>query len=469
MDELNRKYLEAQRRLCELRFISTDIKKQRRWIDFGEILNPTGSKPPLKIILPSSISSLELEIDALEQEISSIKETAKARDIKIPLEELCAKYGLTKDERTILVFLFFYEITGESVAGWTLLKLIASSTEELLSKAKYLFPKGTLINAELIAEDSDFRAYRPTIFTKLFKITEKAFWTIAGIEYSEELMEDESGFKRRRNRENSLEKLLLIKEPEISFDQLILPTTTKNQIENSLWQYENGSQVYEKYGLKDKIPYGRAVAMLFYGPPGTGKTATSQAIAKHLGKKIGIANYARIYDCLVGESEKMLLRVFAEAEKSDCILLFDEADSLFAQRFSETYSTDRMYNLMTNLLMQELEKFSGIVILTTNREVVIDKAFERRLLLKLKFEMPTPEMCAKIWHFFLKDCPNLGSDVSFEELGKYPLTGSKIKNAVIKTVMRCEKEGRQITMSELTKSAKEEIESDFCKAKEIGF
>jgi SpoVK/Ycf46/Vps4 family AAA+-type ATPase len=128
-----------------------------------------------------------------------------------------------------------------------------------------------------------------------------------------------------------------------------------------------------------------------------------------------------------------------------------------------------MHNLMTNLLMQQLEKFSGMVILTTNREVVIDTAFERRLLLKLRFDPHTPEIRAKIWQSFLKDCPQLSPDVNFEELGRYPISGGKIKNAVIKAVMRCAKAEKPITMTDLIQSAAEEAKTDLGKEKEIGF
>jgi SpoVK/Ycf46/Vps4 family AAA+-type ATPase len=80
-----------------------------------------------------------------------------------------------------------------------------------------------------------------------------------------------------------------------------------------------------------------------------------------------MTSYARIYDKWVGDSEKNLIRIFEEAKREDCLLLFDEADALFAKRLNETYSTDRMHNLMTNILMQELERFEGVCILTTNR------------------------------------------------------------------------------------------------------
>ncbi|MDW8113779.1 MAG: hypothetical protein RMJ34_02445, partial [candidate division WOR-3 bacterium] len=110
-----------------------------------------------------------------------------------------------------------------------------------------------------------------------------------------------------------------------------------------------------------------------------------------------------------------------------------------------------------------------LIILTTNREFVMDKAFERRILLKLKFELPQEDLRREIWKFFLKDCPKLSGDISFDELAKYPLTGGKIKNAVIKTVIKCAKEKREITLQDLKKAAEEEIKETFIKEEKIGF
>jgi len=463
MDEINRVYLETHKNLCDL--LTTRLKL---WDQIGgrdnleevfrwEVLK----NPEANSLFPEF--SLDEQIGASFRKIDEIAEQAKTENILIPLEKLCEEYKLSKDEKTILAFLFFKRLSGEDAKSILLLKLI-SSPGDLLSKIKLFSSKGTLRKEGLIEVSKEyFRENEPIILERKCWIGNKVFLAILGMSELEETG-DYGLFRPRRNT-----SILLVKNPEVSFDHLILPSEIKNRIEEVLWQYMNGDRVYETYGLKEKIPYGRAVAMLFYGPPGTGKTATSEAIAKQLGKKIGIANYAQIYNCYVGESEKGIVKAFEETKMGDCILLFDEADSLFGQRIAEQHCVDRMHNLMTNLLMQQMEKFSGMVILTTNREVVIDPAFERRLLLKLRFDPHTPEIRTKIWHSLLKDCSQLCSDVNFEELGHYPFSGGKIKNAVIKTVMRCATADKPITISDLIQSAAEETKTGLVKDIEIGF
>ncbi len=461
MDRINHQYLEALNRYCSLLVTrclnfwprSSHYPAQSETLVRG-IFNQFESTPLLQ--------EFETKIKKAEEKIEEIKEKAGERGVIIPLEKLCADYELNKDEWIILSLLFINRFSDKMLNGLQLLQAV-SFNENPLSKIELLSPKGKLRETGLIKSEGErrFNNERLLLFEQSFSLNEEIFWQIAGVENGPELEGSET--------DRTQGSLLLIREPEVSFEHLVLPTEMKEKIDNALWQYENGSEVYERYGLKEKIPYGRAVVMLFYGPPGTGKTATSEAIARQLNKKIGVANYAQIYDPWVGESEKNIIRTFAEAKRHNCIILFDEADALFSQRLNESHSVDRMHNLMTNLLMQKLERFSGIIILTTNREVVIDKAFERRILLKLKFEMPNQELRAKIWHFFLKDCPQLNQDISFAELGSYHLTGGKIKNAIIKTVMRCAKENRPITMPDLIHSAEEEIKSDFRKGERIGF
>jgi DNA polymerase III delta prime subunit len=465
MDKINYQYLNEYKKLCK--FLTIRLERWGHIDDpkdsWGEISNWVFCENPEPLLLFPGFP-LNGMIEAHSRKIDNIVEQAKAEGVTIPLERLCDEHNLSKDEKLILAFLFFRRAEFERTRGALLLKLV-SMPGDLLSKIELITSNGKLRRLGLIeSEDQPFFQDEHIIFEQRLRITSKTFWTILGQNEPDESDSEKLGL-RRGLRGN----MLLIKEPEVSFDHLILPLEIKGKLEEALWQYANGDKVYETYVLKEKIPYGRAVAMLFYGPPGTGKTATSEAIAKQLGKKIGIANYARIYNCYVGESEKGILKAFEEAKIGDCILLFDEADSLFAQRLEEHQSVDRMHNLMTNLLMQQMEKFSGMVILTTNREVVIDTAFERRLLLKLRFDPHTPEIRAKIWHSLLKDCPQLNPDVDFEELGRYPLSGGKIKNAVIKTVMRCAKAEKPITMIDLIQSATEETKTDLGKEKEIGF
>jgi hypothetical protein len=459
---INTRYLAFLRALCKL--YGNQVKSTLTYHYYTEALQQEIKKRQ-KQLVPSLKDRYEIQKQIIEERLDEISAYAKSVGFTIRFEKFCAEYNLAKDERIILATLFFKRFDDKTVIGIDLLRIVGLiGSCEPLQKIQLIAPAGTLRKSGLIDEKNDrSRDERRLLFEKEFAITKKAFSQITGIANFGELeTEDEKGSSWQPS-------ILYLKDPGVSFDNLVLPQEINNSIEEALWQYENGEQVYERYGLKQKLPYGRAVAMLFYGPPGTGKTATSEAIANRLGKKIGFASYDKIYSVWVGGSQKNLVRVFAEAKEKNCVLLFDEADALFAKRIEECHSVDRMNNSMTNLLMQELERTSTLVILTTNREVVIDKAFERRLLLKLKFGLPPAEERAKIWETFLKDCPNLNPDVSFDELGRYPLAGGKIKNVVIKAVMKCAKEDRPVGMSDLIGFAEQESRSGLGKEKNIGF
>ncbi|MBS4015324.1 MAG: ATP-binding protein [Candidatus Latescibacteria bacterium] len=409
----------------------------------------------------------EIARDIDEKRLIELKQEAASVTGEINFEKLCDEHNLDKAERIILATLFFRRFSDKEVVGLDLLRVagLINNCEPLL-KSDLLSSSGTLMKAGLIEADSDrfYRDRKKMPFEKEYKISKKAFNQIAGVPEKN----DEPRISGD-DPDDPLPSTLDIREPEVCFDNLILPQEIITSIEDALWQFVNGEKVYEKYGLGSKIPYGRAVVMLFYGPSGTGKTATSEAIARQLGKKIGYVSYEKIVNKWVGNSEKNLSNIFSEAKENNCVLLFDEADALFAERMNQGHSTDRMYNNMANILMQELERAASLVILTTNREVVIDKAFERRLLLKLKFDLPPAPEREKIWEVFLKDCPKLSPDVSFEELGNFELAGGKIKNIVLKAVMKCAKQDRPITQADLLAYARQETQNRLTGEKNIGF
>jgi SpoVK/Ycf46/Vps4 family AAA+-type ATPase len=253
--------------------------------------------------------------------------------------------------------------------------------------------------------------------------------------------------------------ILMIRSPLITFDQIVLDDIKKHEINKVIYQAEKVSNLFSKWGFDQTIKYGKGMTMLFSGAPGTGKTATCDAIAHRLGKKLGVANYARIIDMWFGNSEKHLIKVFDEAKNKDCVLVFDEADSLFSQRENGRQQFDRTYNYMTNILMQELERFEGICILTTNREMVMDTAFKRRILLKLKFDVPASKERIKIWQALMPPAAPIDGDVDFVEMGsRFVLTGGEIKNVIMNVLRECSyKDEQKITMAVLTEYAEREI------------
>jgi SpoVK/Ycf46/Vps4 family AAA+-type ATPase len=149
----------------------------------------------------------------------------------------------------------------------------------------------------------------------------------------------------------------------------------------------------------------------------------------------------------IGETEKNLGRVFAEAERAHAIVLFDEADSLFAKRTEVKSSVDRYANLEVNFLLQQMEAFSGITILTTNFEDTIDTAFKRRLTFRLRFPKPDLDGRAELWRRAFPESCRLSGDVSPEELARrFEMSGGNIRNAAVRAAFLAAATGRDIDM-----------------------
>ncbi|MEO0092349.1 MAG: ATP-binding protein [candidate division WOR-3 bacterium] len=439
----------------------------------------------LRRFLHNNLHELRAELTTINNKIANVEKQLKKivsnPDVVLnqaPFDDLAQKFGLTKDEKYVIMIIFFnvnLKNREDGISGKELLGLLGYKVSEYVDKCA-LFQN--LIQKELITYYPELRYYRNSqrmIIDLDFCLTRKALLCITDNEnllVTEETDDEtfEFGFNRRKR--NQKESIVCVREPVINFDQIVLDDVQKHDIERAIFQMERGNRLFSDWGFDQTIKYGKGITMLFYGPPGTGKTATSEAIAQRLNKKIGIANYAQILNMWLGNSEKNVIRIFEEAKKNDCVLVFDEADSLFAKRLFEAHSTDRTYNYMTNLLMQEIERFDGLVILTTNREFVMDEAFGRRILYKVKFDVPNAELRAKIWRALIPASAPLADDVDFTELGKrFELTGGEIKNVIINVVRECSFTGvEKITMEILVKFAEKELATiKRQSAKAIGF
>ena len=218
------------------------------------------------------------------------------------------------------------------------------------------------------------------------------------------------------------------RQPVVKLSQLVLSERAMSSIQLSLNHILNHKILFDKWGLGKTICYGRGVTILFSGPSGTGKTACAEAIAEKLDKQIIVINYAEMQSCWVGQTEKNIVRAFREAADADAVLFWDEADAMFYDRDSAAQNWEVRD---VNVLLQELEHYEGICILSTNRKTQLDKALERRLSMKIDFEPPTKEMRQKIWQKLIPQEMPLATDVDFEELSGERLTGGEIKNVIL--------------------------------------
>ncbi|MBK9070105.1 MAG: ATP-binding protein [Myxococcales bacterium] len=212
-------------------------------------------------------------------------------------------------------------------------------------------------------------------------------------------------------------------------------------------------ELLKGWGFAVKLPYGGAVTALLAGPPGTGKTMSAALIAHELGRPLFRVDLARVVSKYIGETEKQLARLFDEAEASGAILLFDEADALFAKRTDVKSSNDRHANLEVNFLLQRLETFGGVVLLTTNHEHLIDAAFKRRL--RYRVALPAPDLRERtlLWERLMPAEAPLASDVDLPGLAaRFPLTGGHMLNALVRAASRALAAGSAITQAQLIES-----------------
>jgi SpoVK/Ycf46/Vps4 family AAA+-type ATPase len=178
---------------------------------------------------------------------------------------------------------------------------------------------------------------------------------------------------------------------------LIVPPVLERQVRDVIDWYAASARVEREYGLRDTLPGGPGLACLFSGPSGTGKTFAAQCIANELGLNLYRIDLSQVVSKYIGETEKALAQMFDEAEAGHGVLLFDEADALFGKRTEVKDAHDRYANVEVGYLLQRLESFSGIAILTTNLRSNIDTAFVRRLRFVFEFPLPDVERRERLW------------------------------------------------------------------------
>ena len=243
----------------------------------------------------------------------------------------------------------------------------------------------------------------------------------------------------------------------LTLDDLVLPKKIKEKIRSLIASVRNRRTIFEDWGFGEKMTKGRGICALFRGDSGTGKTLSAEIIANELGMALYRVRIPAIVSKYVGETEKNLEKCFREAAACGAILLFDEADSIFSKRTDVKDSNDRYANMEVNLLLQEVERFDGVVLLTTNLDAAIDDAFERRLNHKIDFPFPDARDRARIWKRLLPDAAPLSDDIDFEILGKdFELSGGCIKNSVLRAAYKAAERKSLIDMELLEASGLQE-------------
>ena len=214
-----------------------------------------------------------------------------------------------------------------------------------------------------------------------------------------------------------------------SWDDLVLDELTAIQVDEIRLWVEFGERVRTEWGLKDKLRPGYRA--LFYGPPGSGKTFTASLLGKRTGKEVYRIDLSSVVSKYIGETEKNLGKVFSIAEGKEWILFFDEADALFGKRTGIKDSHDRYANQEVSYLLQRIEDYPGLVVLSTNQRINIDDAFARRFQSSIKFPMPNAEQRKRLWLSAFSDKTSFEEGLDWDDIScKYELTGGSIMNVV---------------------------------------
>ncbi|MDB4962456.1 MAG: ATPase central domain protein [Myxococcales bacterium] len=241
------------------------------------------------------------------------------------------------------------------------------------------------------------------------------------------------------------------------FSELVLPDDVIDTIKDMIAMVRERSQILERWGYARHLGISRGVSGLYSGEPGTGKTMAASVVASALGLELVRIDLSAVVSKYVGETEKNLAKIFDEAQDAHAMLLFDEADSLFGKRTELKTAQDRFANLEVNYILQRMESFDGVSVLTTNAESSIDPALQRRLNFRIRFPEPELEEREKLWRQLLPPSTQLHEGVDFHALAeKFDMTGGYIKNAVVRAAVIAARAGRQMMGDDLWAGAHHE-------------
>lgn len=243
--------------------------------------------------------------------------------------------------------------------------------------------------------------------------------------------------------------------PSAAWEDLILPEPQKQTLHQLAAQARQRMTVYEHWGFAARGRRGLGITALFAGSSGTGKTLAAEVLAKELRLDLFRIDLSAVVSKYIGESEKNLKQVFDAAEEGGVMLLFDEADALFGKRAEVKDSHDRYANIEVSYLLQRMESFQGLAVLTTNLKSSLDKAFQRRLRFTVEFPFPGPQEREAIWQrVFPAQAPTNG--LNLRRLAQLNMTGGNIRNIALNAAFLAADAGASIEMCHVLQSTRQE-------------
>ena len=247
--------------------------------------------------------------------------------------------------------------------------------------------------------------------------------------------------------------------PHYMWTDIVLPADRMAQLREICNMVKYRAQIYEVWGFDRKLALGKGLNVFFAGPSGTGKTMAAEIIAGELGLELYKIDLSSVVSKYVGETEKNLARIFAEAETSNAILFFDEADALFGKRSEVRDSHDRYANIEIAYLLQKMEEYDGAVILATNLSRNIDDAFVRRMHASVEFPFPDEQDRLRIWERIWPDQMPLDPDLNLAFMAqRFEITGGNIRNIALSAAFFAADNGHCVTMAHLMRGIKREYQ-----------
>lgn len=456
-------FLEAKPRL--------NFEKQEAYADYLEYLKDEFARiqlyERLSFIQKSAYNSeIKNQIKLYERHI---KERLKKSKFYNVLADIFKEYNLEHKEQIIFLALLKeeYALSNESSISRemnSLLSLISENDLERHKNKKLLQENAPLLN--LIEYDEYLNA---------FGDISKSFFII------DEILQRIINFEPKQSKKIKIESVLKdqdifeLIEPSADINDIIMPENTKELLENILKQQDK--KVLERlhsWGIKSNKNIEAKI--IFYGPAGTGKTMSALAMAKSMKKSVLSFDCSKILSKWVGESEQNVRKIFdtykniVQTCKQSPILLLNEADQFLSTRVDGSSGSDKMHNQMQNIFLEQIERFSGVIIATTNFLESLDSAFSRRFDYKIEFKKPDFKDRLKIWEKFLPKKALFEKDFDINILSNYELSGAQILMVVKNTALKVavSKDG-VFKMQDFIESIQKELNSSFDKSKIVGF
>ncbi len=257
----------------------------------------------------------------------------------------------------------------------------------------------------------------------------------------------------------NLGKLAQKVELRFGWSDIVLPPRSQRQLREIQHAVELRARVYAEWGFEQRHALGRGVNALFYGPSGSGKTLAASILAKELGQDLYKIDLSAVVSKYIGETEKHLAEIFEQAQSSNAVLFFDEADSLFGKRSQVKDAHDRYANIEVAYLLQRIEDYDGVVILATNLKRSIDDAFARRLHHTVEFPAPGFEQRRALWRRALPEATPQADDLDLEFLAeRFEISGGNIRNIAVAAALLAAEQGHRVGMEQLVTAAARELQ-----------